>query len=432
MLSKEENELLTRTGPGTPMGDLFRRFWLPVMLAEEVPAPDCPAVRLRILGEDLLGFRDSDGRVGIIDPYCAHRGAPLFFGRNEERGLRCVYHGWKYDVEGNCIDIPNIAEGASYKKKVKLFSYPVAEKAGFIWAYMGPHEKQPPLPKFEWMDLPRSYYVVSKIVSNCNYFQSLEGSMDPTHGSFLHSTPDAAANPMGRLGLFDTDNSHRDRMARYLRVDDTAYGVVGVVERNAPNDRRQVSINHWVAPTFTPQARGSGSLDLGYMRVRVPIDDENSCVFRIRYDPRQPLPDRIRHEYNDGDFLTPELIPGTYWPVANKENDYFIDRFMQRNFTFTGIKSFPLQDIAVIENQWGPIADRTREHLVASDEMIIRVRRHLLKMARDLGEGIEPPAPHRPELFATQPITMRLPKDAPVEEAITPHLVAAGVGEIGR
>jgi len=122
MLSKEENELLTRTGPGTPMGDLFRRFWLPVMLAEEVPAPDCPAVRLRILGEDLLGFRDSDGRVGIIDPYCAHRGAPLFFGRNEERGLRCVYHGWKYDVEGNCIDIPNVAEGASYKKKVKLFS----------------------------------------------------------------------------------------------------------------------------------------------------------------------------------------------------------------------------------------------------------------------------------------------------------------------
>src|SRR2546422_758891 len=163
MLTQEENELITRTGPGTPMGELFRRFWLPMMLSEEIAGPDCVPVRLRILGEDLIAFRDTMGRVGILDAFCAHRGAPLFFGRNEEAGLRCVYHGWKYDVTGTCLDIPNAPEGAMFKDRVKIRAYPVADKGGFIWAYMGPRAQMPPLPEFEFMGLPASHRKAWKI-----------------------------------------------------------------------------------------------------------------------------------------------------------------------------------------------------------------------------------------------------------------------------
>ncbi len=145
MLSKEDNELVTNTNPGTPMGELFRRFWLPVALAEDLPGVDCVPLRVRLLGEDLIAFRDTDGRVGLLDAYCAHRGAPMFFGRNEENGLRCVYHGWKYDVDGVCTDLPNAPEGETFKEKIKIKSYPCVEAGDLIWAYMGPTDKKPPL-----------------------------------------------------------------------------------------------------------------------------------------------------------------------------------------------------------------------------------------------------------------------------------------------
>ena len=154
MLTREDNELITQVGPGTPMGELFRRFWLPVMLAEEVPNADGTPVRLHVLNEKLIAFRDSEGRVGIVDSYCPHRGAPLFFGRNEECGIRCVYHGWKFDVDGNCVDLPNSPEGETYKDKVAIKSYPAIEKGGLIWAYMGPKDTQPPMPGFDWLDQP--------------------------------------------------------------------------------------------------------------------------------------------------------------------------------------------------------------------------------------------------------------------------------------
>src|SRR5579872_2353626 len=146
MLSHEDNAVLTQTDPGTPMGELFRRFWLPVMLSDELPGADCTPVRLRVLGEDLIAFRDTAGRVGIVDAYCPHRSAPMFFGRNEEGGLRCVYHGWKFDVSGQCTEMPNCWEGETFKEKVRIKAYPTEDRAGMIWAYMGPAEKKPPMP----------------------------------------------------------------------------------------------------------------------------------------------------------------------------------------------------------------------------------------------------------------------------------------------
>src|SRR5712691_9934577 len=169
------------------MGELFRRFWLPVALSEELPGADCVPIRIKVLGEDLIGFRDSEGRPGVVDAYCPHRGAPLFFGRNEENGLRCVYHGWKFDVEGACVDLPNAPEGPTFKDKIKIKCYPSVEAGDLIWAYMGPAEKKPPMPDFEWLKLPKGHRYVTKFRLECNYLQAMEGDYDPGHAQFLHS-----------------------------------------------------------------------------------------------------------------------------------------------------------------------------------------------------------------------------------------------------
>jgi phenylpropionate dioxygenase-like ring-hydroxylating dioxygenase large terminal subunit len=200
MLSAKDNLYLTQIGPGTGMGELFRRFWLPALLSDELPGPDCEPVRLRLLGEDLLAWKDTNGRIAIVDAFCPHRSAPLFFGRNEECGLRCVYHGWKFDVDGNCVELPNATEGETFKERVKLRSYPVQDKAGMVWIYMGPPERIPPLPGFEWLDVPAEQRYVFKYFMNCNYLQTLENEFDTTHSSFLHSTLDGNVNnPINRI-----------------------------------------------------------------------------------------------------------------------------------------------------------------------------------------------------------------------------------------
>jgi phenylpropionate dioxygenase-like ring-hydroxylating dioxygenase large terminal subunit len=195
VLNQEDNALVTNTDRGTPMGELFRRFWLPVMLAEELPTPDCQPVRVKILNEHLIAFRGTDGRVGLVDAYCPHRGAPLFFGRNEEDGLRCVYHGWKFDVDGNCVDLPSAPEGETYREKIEIISYPCVEAGDLIWTYMGPREKQPPFPAFDWLHLPQANRYVRKFKLECNYLQAMEGDYDPSHGRFLHSTLSDAMVP---------------------------------------------------------------------------------------------------------------------------------------------------------------------------------------------------------------------------------------------
>ena len=198
MLSREDNEIVTNTDRGTPMGELFRRFWLPVALAEELPGPDSTPLRVKIMNEDLIAFRDTDGRVGLVDAYCPHRGAPMFFGRNEENGLRCVYHGWKFDVDGVCTDLPNAPEGETFKSKIHITSYPCEDRGGLIWAYMGPAEKKPPFPEFEWVKLGKEHRYINKFRLECNYLQAMEGDYDPSHAGFLHSVMDGA--PINAFG----------------------------------------------------------------------------------------------------------------------------------------------------------------------------------------------------------------------------------------
>ena len=168
MTTREQNDFLTQSGPGTPIGNLFRRYWIPALLSAEVPEPDCPPVRVKVLSERLLAFRDTQGRVGVVDEFCAHRGVSLWFGRNEENGLRCSYHGWKYDVTGQCTEVPSEPEASGFCKKIKLTSYPCVELGDVIWIYMGPAEHKPPLPAFEWAKVPHSHRFVSKRTQECN------------------------------------------------------------------------------------------------------------------------------------------------------------------------------------------------------------------------------------------------------------------------
>jgi len=186
MLRKEQNDLVTQTGPGTPMGQLFRCYWLPALMADELPENECPPVRLKILSERLLAFRDTDGRYGLIDEFCAHRGVSLWFGRNEEHGLRCPYHGWKYDVNGQCVDVPSEPVESGFCSKVKLKSYPLVKRGPVLWTYMGPPDKQPPLPEWEFAIVPPEQTFLSKRFQESNWLQAMEGGIDSSHVSFLH------------------------------------------------------------------------------------------------------------------------------------------------------------------------------------------------------------------------------------------------------
>ncbi len=223
MLSAQDNEYLCRVGPGTPMGDLFRQYWLPAIRSDELAAPDCPPLRVKLLGEELIGFRTTSGKVGLVQNACPHRGASLFFGRNEECGLRCVYHGWKFDVHGNCVDIPSEPQDSTFKDKVKIKAYPTAEYGGCIWVYMGPPDRQPALPRLEWARVPASQRVLSRWIQECNYMQAVEGEIDSAHVSWLHAPLQVADSPF--RGRFN-DSIIRDGAPK-LTVKPTAANTTG-------------------------------------------------------------------------------------------------------------------------------------------------------------------------------------------------------------
>jgi phenylpropionate dioxygenase-like ring-hydroxylating dioxygenase large terminal subunit len=418
MLSKEDNALVTNINRGTPMGELFRRFWLPVLLADDLPVPDCEPVKVKVLNEDLIAFRDSDGRAGLLDAFCPHRGAPLFFGRNEESGLRCVYHGWKFDVDGNCVDLPSAPEGDTYKQKIDIISYPCVEAGDLIWAYMGPRDKQPPFPQFEWLNLPRENRYVRKFKLECNYLQAMEGDYDPSHARFLHSKLEDASipspldpnRPVGNPATFAPSNrdantdlyprivGNRRVLSRPMaELEDTDSGVIAIGAMQEEAGKWQANLNvTLMLPIFC--TAGIAGPNTYSSNMRIPIDNESLMFFRLRWS-YDAIPQKDIDEYRDKDWYYPRLIPGSVIPQDNVHNNYNVDREKQRGETYTGIRTFPLQDIAMMENQWGPIADRTREHLTSWDYMIIHVRQRLLKAARAMAQGAEPPEPWHPEAY---------------------------------
>ena len=406
MLSNEENELLTRIGPGTLMGNLMRQYWLPVMSSDELAAPDGRPQRVRLLGEDLIAFRDSGGRVGLLGDHCAHRGASLFFGRNEEGGLRCVYHGWKYDTQGFCLDMPNEPAESNFKDKIHHLAYPCVERGGVVWTYMGPSAAPPPFPEFEWTALPDDQHSFPyRALRECNWAQALEGDIDTSHLFILHARLNPEDPPSH--GVY-----HPDRRP-HLEVIPTDYGLMYAARRAQDAQHYYWRISHFLMPIFTVfPAFEDGTLP-GHMWV--PMDDERTMVWDLRWHPSNVLHRPGETEPAIGSMG--ELFPatsdpwGAWRPKANRTNDYMLDPMAQRTKNFTGIPSVPLQDTAVQESM-GAVLDRSVEHLGTADAMIIQVRRRLLDAARALHEyGTVPPGVEEPWLYHVRSASVTLPTE---------------------
>ncbi len=418
MLSQEENDLLTQVAPGSPMGELARRFWIPILLAEELPAPDCDPVRVRILGENLVAFKDTQGRIGLLDAWCQHRGSDLFFGRNEESGLRCVYHGWKYNVDGACVDIPNAPEGETFKNKITTRAYRTVERGGLIWACLGPPDYSPDFPEMEWTRVPDSHRYISKMLLECSYLQTMEADIDSSHLGFLHSFVNSGTVIEGRTNGIE-DFTAADKTPAWT-VNDTDYGVMLTARRDA-GDSFYWRVNQWMLPFYTIIAARPG--DSVLCQIKVPVDDRHAIAFRVRWRPDRPLAHSELSTFRDKGVLFPEMIPGTFTTKENRSNNYLIDRAAQRNYSYTGIKSIPAQDFAVTERQHGlPVSDRSREHLVSSDAAIIQVRRRLLRSVRQLMEGQEPPEARNGAAFNVRSLDLVLPKSVPFETGAAPYL----------
>ncbi len=405
MLAEAMNTLLTRTGPGTPMGELLRRYWIPALLDTELSERDCPPVRVKLLGEKLVAFRDTEGRLGLIDEFCAHRGVSLWFGRNEECGLRCPYHGWKYDVNGQCVDLPSEAEESGMRQRIKLKSYPCVEAGGVIWAYMGPPAEKPPLPNFEWVNLPPSHRVVTKRWQESNYLQAIEGGIDSSHVSFLHRG-DMATDPFHK-------NTGGARLVKSIKTTfdilDAPGGLLVGARRDGDPGTYYWRITQYIMPWYTLIPPYANNALNGH--AWVPMDDENCMAWSMTFHPTAPIPEKDVELIKDGYGVHAELIPGTFRPVANRTNDYLIDRAKQKSGRhYNGVKGLAMQDASVQESI-GTIADRTKELLVSTDNAIILARQRLLKAVKTVQEGGRAPG-LEPADQLVRSASMVLPVDA--------------------
>ncbi|WP_137918763.1 aromatic ring-hydroxylating dioxygenase subunit alpha [Hydrogenophaga sp. 2FB] len=412
MLKKEQNELVTRTSAGTPMGEMFRRYWLPALLSEELAERDGPPVRVQLLGERLIAIRDTQGRLGVMDEFCAHRGVSLWFGRNEESGLRCPYHGWKYDVSGRCVDVPSEPEGSRLCERIALKSYPLIERGGVIWIYMGPPELQPPPPEWEFATVPAEQSFTSKRVQECNWLQALEGGIDSSHVSFLHSGG-LNTDPLFK-GAKGNEYNMNDLRPQF-EVTDAEGGLFIGVRRKAEPGSLYWRITPWIMPCFTMvPPRGDHPVHGHFW---VPIDDENCWAWSFDYHPTRALKDSEVQAMKDGAGIHCKYVPGTYIPLANKSNDYLMDRAKQRTGElYSGVESIAIQDSSLQESM-GPIQDRTREHLTGTDRGIVQARRRLIAAATALAESGTAPPGNEPHVQKVRSAAVVLPEGQPFQEA---------------
>jgi phthalate 4,5-dioxygenase len=396
MTTANESVELTRVGPGTVMGQLMREYWIPALMSSELARDGVP-LRLMLLGEKLIAFRDSTGRVGVMDHRCPHRGASLFLGRNEEDGIRCIYHGWKFDVSGTCLDMPNVLPSQDFKHKVTAKAYCTVERAGMVWVYMGSRAKAPPLPAFEILDVPNDEVGVILIQRDCNYLQALEGDIDTSHFGFLHA------------GHIDPDDLSEDDQIRHTvtirapeyHIADTSWGTTYAGYRAAGLGRTSWRFGNFLFPFWTQVPNGEFGRHV-QVRGWVPLDDEHTMYCTLWWKRGVSAMTQQAPAFKDGapigglgqrnDFLpnTTDWL-GRWRLAANASNDWHIDRAAQHNnVIYSGIESIYLQDQAVAESM-GAILDHTLEHVAPSDQMITRTRRRLLMAARALRDNALPP-----------------------------------------
>ena len=405
MKATKDSEELTRVGAGTVMGEFMRQYWIPAIKSSELQRDGAP-MRLMLLGEKLIAFRDTQGRVGVMQHQCPHRCASLFLGRNEDNGIRCIYHGWKFDVEGNCVDMPSVPASQDFKDKVKAKAYKVAERNGLIWVYMGPREVAPPLPLVEVALLPEDQVDIILVQRDCNWMQALEGDIDTSHFGFLH---------VGHLDPSEVPPGHplqytAEERAPLYHVRDVPWGTGYAAYRQvgAPDDPQTYwRFANYMFPFWTQTPQGEFPLHV-HARAWVPLDDEHTMFVFLRW--------RSGMKTSLAPLKSGESLPGSkgvaeYQPIstewlgrwklkANERNDWLIDRDAQRtNRIYSGIDNIHLQDQAVTESM-GPITDHSMEHLGPGDLMIARTRRRVLQAARAFRDsGQAPPGVDNPDVF---------------------------------
>jgi len=431
MTTAIEGRELTQTGPGTVMGELMRQYWIPAAQSSELTSDGAP-VRLMLLGEKLIAFRDSSGKVGVMDHRCPHRAASLFLGRNEEGGIRCIYHGWKFDIAGNCLDMPNVTPQQEFKHKVKAKAYPAVERAGLVWVYMGAQAEAPPLPALEILDVPDAEVKVALIQRDCNYLQALEGDIDTSHFGFLH------AGHVDPHELSDEDPFRHTvtfRAPEY-QIADCTWGTTYAGFRSAGPGKTYWRFANFLFPFWIQAPNGEFDSHV-HARAWVPLDDGHTMFFFLWWSRGESAMTQPQPSYKDG-----RPIPGTgrgnrflpnttdwlgRWRLAeNPGNDWGMDRAAQQNKqSYSGIDGIHLQDQAICESM-GPIVDHTWEHLAPSDQMITRTRRRLLMAARALREkGTPPPGVEDAQVFHGARSGYFVSDEGPWQEVYDKRLAAA-------
>jgi len=380
MLTAEENTLLTKVTGNAPMGQMMRRYWVPAALAEEVAERDCTPVRTQIFGDRLVVFRDSEGKLGVVDERCPHRLASLALGRNEEGGLRCIYHGWKFNTAGACVDMPTEPGSFGFRDRMKLASYPVREAGGMVWTYLGPAGTEPKFPEYDWMKLPRDQYATVKVGERVNYAQAIEGAIDSSHSWFLHQ---GIIWDWKKRAEISMDTSPK------MECEDTSYGFRYAAIRRPttnPDTEKYVRVTIFLVPFTAFIPRPLEKSQNCHIQVFVPVDNERTIFYGVFFSqdgsPVDETETRRKHH----------LVPGVdldrnWYRFATEENWFNQDREAMKNGSFTGIDGFTNQDMACQESM-GPVVDRSQEHLGTSDVAIIRMRRRMLEAVRRFQDGL--------------------------------------------
>jgi phenylpropionate dioxygenase-like ring-hydroxylating dioxygenase large terminal subunit len=407
-ITREEQELLVRTGPGTPMGEVFRRYWLPAFLSERLPGPDAPPIAIKLLGEPLVAFRDTTGRVGILDEACPHRGASLAYGRCEEGGLRCIYHGWKLDVDGNVLEAPAEREPKAFASRIKQVSYPTHEAGGMVWIYMGPAESKPEFPHWRFCSLPEEHVLPVHYFQDCNYLQAIEGDIDAPHASYLHLDLKAYRErhtremlPVDFTAFFGFDGAPTGNVMNMPWGLDSVWRYDIEDEDNPGEIRGDVDaliVHPFIAPTHSIVA-GGGALGPYIWHAWVPVDDEHHILYYVHYDVEKPMNAELREQVMEYFGHHKVHKDDDYRPWGNRANRHLQDRQLQRTDSYSGVDGIAAQDIAITQSQ-GYILDRTKEHLGAEDVGVTHVRKCLLRAISAVQNGEDPPRPTSPEGYA--------------------------------
>ncbi len=412
MLTHEDNRRLTQVGPGTPLGEFFRRYWIPAAVLEEIREPGGAPVRVGLLGEKLVAYRDPEGTPGLMKEHCPHRGASLAYGRNEAGGLRCLYHGWKMDACGSITDMPAEPPDTRMKRMLRHVAYPVREAGGLLWTYMGPADRMPPFPAFPWMDLPPAQLLVVKMYQDSNYLQGLEGDLDPAHPNYLHRDFDEEIARQSWTGAgWQSISDLMSDGAPVIHVEETPQLMrVGAVRKTSDPAVAYVRTTEWVAPFYTHIATGPHESQL--FKAWLPIDDDSCFTFYIHHDARTPLDIPAIHA-NWGH----RSDPPSYRTPHTVANMHLQDRRMMVDGNFSGVTGAAIQDRAVQESM-GPVFDRTQEHLGTSDKAVIFYRRLILRKLREMAEGLPLPATAPGTDFGQRAASVFMPTGAPWQEAV--------------